>query len=489
MKGKIILAANAIMLTIFAACAYEADPAPTLGVDVFVVANGVKYSPEVGTIPADTDQVHVVADVTAPPGSWPLTLTVDGALSFKGQDAGAVSSTVYGAIDGGQVELQFAASPQPTGEAVVRASLGGLLTKNFRFVVAPVVPRISICEASTGGEDAGCVLPAGTVTDPGPPIINDKVEWLPLPVSAGALRDGDRVVLQISSDVLPTQQGVSWTGTVATDGVLWLVNGDTNKRTLEINFKQGSGPILVPARVIGSGAGSASASIGGSPSTPLFIETGTASVRWRRIEFIEHVGLGARNRVSLCSSRLSGSLRLSLDLDGGAVSPSQVSLNLTPGGPCVDPYPSQADIIWTGSQVQPFMTVWDNTSDASTLIALPTLGTETVSSLKDPPDVTVSWLNDGGADAAPDAKAVVEVSGILLRNVYGQTGGKPTEPVGNADLNVTAPGVVTVSPSSAFKTDANGHFSFEVSIPVGLPAFSVLLQVDHLVTVPILIKP
>jgi hypothetical protein len=482
-KGKIFLAGNAMVLAVVAACSYS-DPLPQFGVDVFVVADGVKYSIADGAppIPADTRQVRVVADVTAPPGDWQLSLAAVGALSFQGPDAGAVSSTVHGLGDV-YAEVEFAAVPQPIGEAIVQASLG-TFTKTFRFLVAPVVPQVRLCKAN---QDGSCVDPVGEVKDAGQSYVDDAgIAWLPVSATSGDTpRDGDRAVLVISTDVSPTRDGVSWTGTVVTTGVLSLANDSKSTGSQAIEFKQGSGSVVIPVLIKGAGAGSAFASIGTGPKASLFIQTFSAAVVPRRVEFLEHVGLQARNRVSMCSTRLSGSLRVSLDLDGGAVLPAVAPLSLMPGGACVEPFPGQADFVWTGSEGHPIWTVKDELGDASTFVSVPTLGTEISVQVR---DVSVVLLQDSGVDAGGSAGTIVNVAGTLWRNAYGQDGGLPSERLAYTEVVAKGQPGITLS-SAPFTTDVDGNFSLEVTKATWVSDLSILLEVDHRVSVPLIFKP
>lgn len=486
MKAKIILTANALAFAVAAACSssYPVDPAPVFTVNVSVLADGVPYPADTKMmgIPANTQRVHLVATVSGPPGDWEFSLATDGALSLGAVDGGVAKSTVHTVSPDKTVDVQVAATLQPLGEAVVTASFG-TLTQSFRFVVTPVVPTLEICEPDL---DEGCKTPTGAVADMGGPYRDDAgVRWVPYPASPGGTwRDGDRAVLRISSPELPSQEGVAWSGTVTTNGVLSLLD-DAAKPTPSraIQFTQGAGPVIAPVRITGAGAGLALASIGNGPQASLLIQTDSASVVPHRIELIGYTGLRARNRVTLCSSRISGSVGVSLDPGGGTVSPANVPLSVTPDSPCVDPYPGQADFIWTGTDSLPIWTVQNDASPA--ILVVPTLGTEVAAAFAQPPSVL--WLVDGGVDTGNGAiGGLAQVTGALQRTFDTKDGGPPPEALGSTSVEVKTPAGITASPSS-FTTDANGYFSFTVTKASWLSTskVTIFLAVDNRITLPL----
>ncbi|APR76416.1 Hypothetical protein A7982_01763 [Minicystis rosea] len=497
---RLFLALYAATPVIVLACSYYgADPAPptAMSVDVEIASGGTRYDAGAMAIPATTKQVYVVANVKAPPGDWQLTLAADGALSFA--DGGTVSTKVVSTADGGPIELQFAATPEPTGTGVIRAALGTdgaeMLTKSFSFVVQPIVASVDVCRVAADGD---CVP---DIPDASAPAKTQTVVWGELRSLAG-FTDGEPVNLVITTDIASERQGVAFRADIGTEGILAIVDADGGTtHALSVDF-DGQGQLLVPARIQGSGVGRAFVSIGAGPQASHLVTTASAATAWRRTEYLEHVGLAARNRVTLCSSRSSGVIRVAPSVDGGTISPAEVALSFVPGGSCVAPYPGQADFIWVGNAKSPTWTVTDESSDASTLVQINAVGTDVTDVhaeleytwLFEPSDAGAPdalapdgcGMDDGGdaGDCGPPESTVVDagqpkllVTGKLFRNALGEVGDKPgTEPLANTSVAVLS--AMGLELPDSFTTNAGGEFSFEVTVTAAAHSTSAIFVVD-----------
>lgn len=494
MRARFFLALNVLALTAAGACSYfhDPDPSPEGEIEVSVLADGVRYAADTPMVPVNAEHVYVVAKVKASPGEWQLSLASEGAITLQGAVDGGVSNNVRTTGVETPADVLLEATIKPKSDATVRATLttpsATPLTKSFRFAVQPVVPSIAVCRASP---DGGC---APTIN--GAPDVGDDagVEWMPLPsLPDDVLRDGDEVNLLVTTDPQPKPNS-AWEGTLTTEGVLSLDGGSTSQAKA-IKFA-GQTSIIVPARIKSSGAGSVRVSIGDGPVASLLLQTDSASVVARRITFMEHVGLRARNGVILCSSRSSGSIAVTLPLDSGVATPDKTLLSVVLNGPCVDPYPGQAEFVWTGSHPLPIWAVRDEQSDASTFVAVPTLGTEVSGVFAEPTFSDAGSGSDGGAcegGACDAGQASVLVKGTLWRNAY--NGGseplvgtkvKATPPSG---LDVEALFPINANDKSTFTTDSLGNFWLKIIQKSDPAPKEVILLVDDQLMVPFQVIP
>jgi hypothetical protein len=484
MKTLVALGACIVtLLGVVLACSttYAPPPQPVFDVTITLLSNGQPYAPGEAGVPAEATQVVVHASVTAPPGTWTLTLGSSSGLALGGAIDGDLSLPVLvqGSDPSESVTVDVAGTLAATnGSVFVYASIGSFQS-DFSFEVQPATPTLTLC---TAGADGGCSDSGTLDAGPGSVYVDDMgVEWLPAPqtpAGTGSLYDGDQVTLEISTaPQMPDVVGAAWSGSVTTEGVLWLAVSDGGlARTQTVQLPYGASSTYILGQIVGAGLGGAFVSVANGPTQSLFVQSGSALIWPRRVQFVEYAGLSARNLVTFCSTRSAGAVSASVDADGGALSSTNAALSVDPSGVCPAPFSGRADFVWTGSEANAAWTLTDDASNTSASVSIPMLAANPTVT---PTNTIVKILNDGGdnVDASPGT-VIYEVTTTLMLGEYdGGAGALSAAPVA-----VQTPNGVTAIPSNLV-TDGAGSLHFEVVAPSTLAPLGVVLVVDQRLTV------
>ncbi len=463
------------------------DPPVAPQVDIHLDVDGTLYGDLDAPIPEESQQVTIVADITAPAGQWNLVLSADGALALQRTDGADKSTLTVSVTTGGaMVRVQVPARIAPSAtEGFVHVQIGSF-QQDFDFHLVAPTPLVIVKREEQNGqllED----LSAPIWTHSEVPSGDGGIETYAFNKSgASGLMMGDQLLISVSPMPAPDVAGVVWKGTLTTEGSIRFDVDGGLKALAALRFTSSSPQALVPAVVVGPGSGLVTATIeNGAAVTKLLPTSEPAWIAPRRVKFVGFAGTAAVNQVTLCSTRVAGSISVALSNSGDSVQPSTAALQNRPDGPCPSEF-SDAEFVWTGREDSTVWTVTDETSGASVAFSIP--GLETAISVEAAVESSPSWVDspklaDGGIP--PTATEVVLVK--FTRSSGATDAGTKTSLAGVPVALQAAPGVHVI-PTQA-TTDADGFASFLITvskrlISVSLTATVAGILVEHPLSLP-----
>jgi hypothetical protein len=351
------------------ACIPDVDEAPDFSVRLEVLADGKVIDANGDSIPSGAAQIALVATVTAPTGEWNLKVDASGALATVSGSEASVHFLSDAAT--GEVRLQVplrAALPQGTG--AIRVVLGNRQL-GATYSVAPTDITLEFLRV---GLDAG-TLTADRSWDDVALDGGSKRVLLPLPAGeADKLHVGEQFTIRVSSTVAPTVEGSSLTGSLDSLGGLKLGGDGTAHSSVPFQFTKGKPVAEIPASVTSAGTSAVTASARGARSVTKYVDAVSAVLAVREVEFVEARGLGALNRVTVCSSRAAGTVQAAVDT--GTLITTSAMLE-TRGASACPAGLTQANFLWVGARERVTWTLTDPASQNSVLALVPTVGTGT----------------------------------------------------------------------------------------------------------------